>query len=915
VSDERAKNVLELFEAALAVPEHERLQWIDANCGQDADLAAEVRSLLAAHNDRFEFLDSGSVSLRTYHAANNTNESPSLSGQQVGDFLIEKQIGAGGMGLVYRARQLSLKRSVALKVLPHHLHYSESARARFGREIEAAARLHHRNIVAVFTTGAESGTIYYAMEFIEGPSLSQVIEALRGQPLPELEPCQLMPPNASRSVTSTHALAGDVTPLPDATRNGIDLSMLTTAGGYFRSIAILLAEVADGVQYAHDAQVIHRDIKPSNLLLSRDGRIYVSDFGLARLAEEPGLTRTGEFLGTPFYMAPEQISATDGAIDERTDVYALGATLYELLTLRPPLFGDRREQVVSKILREEPISPRSLNRLVPHDLDTICLKALEKQPARRYPSAGAMANDLRLFAEGLSISAKPTSAIGRGFKWIERHRTLAATVAGMCVLFVAMLFFAYRTRVAESRWTDAEFSRVYETAQLAALEGNLQRAGEAIGEAENLGAPPAQLALLRGQLDFHSGKFQEACNHLELAVRDMPDSLAAHALLTNAYGANEQHEKRVKAASHLADLQPSTLQDYLLLAEAQSYSDFSKARATLDEAVGHHKTSVVARLTRGGVLVYRALETADAELAEAAIDDLRIAGELLEPNAFLLGRMMQARLVAAAAYESADDPEDRQTHLAQAALTADELKRFPGQYQAHLWRAAYFDYVGDDEHAIEEWLANKDHSITFLVLTLFRLERYQEAMELCEERRARYPGARFTEFFRSFVLSGMTESPQEFVAAFEPQGKETLDPLNAHRFSYTIYCLAGNLDAAQQYSRNVRTSGVRLAQDEGSWRNILDYTCGDLDRDQMLIQVSNSRSALCQAHFLIGMTNLAKGNRKDARKHFHACSNLRINRYVEDFMSRALIAQLDREPTWPQWIRNRESSTTNASID
>src|SRR5262249_32627866 len=155
-----------------------------------------------------------------------------------------------------------------------------------------------------------------------------------------------------------------------------------------------------------------------------------------------------------------------------------------------------------------------------------------------------------------------------------------------------------------------------------------------------------QLSLLRGQLYFHSGKFQDACNQLELAVRDMPESLAANALLTNAYGANEQHEKRVKAASRLPGVKPLTLQDYLLLAEAQSQNNFSEARATLDEAVGQYKTSVVARLTRGGVLVYRALETADPELAEAAIDDLRIAGELLEPNTLLLGRMMQARLVA-----------------------------------------------------------------------------------------------------------------------------------------------------------------------------------------------------------------------------------------------------------------------------
>jgi hypothetical protein len=276
---------------------------------------------------------------------------------------------------------------------------------------------------------------------------------------------------------------------------------------------------------------------------------------------------------------------------------------------------------------------------------------------------------------------------------------------------------------------------------------------------------------------------------------------------------------------------------------------------------------------------------------------------------------MQARLVAAAAYESVGDPQRRQKHLDQAGLMAEELKRFSGQYHADLWRAVYFDYVGEDDRAVESWFAIKEHSITFLVLTLFRMERFQEAMDLCDERLARHKKARFTDFFRSFILSAMSESPQEVVAAFEPEGTETLDAVNAHRFAYTIYCLAGNLDAAQRYSRDRRKVGVRVAHDEESWHKILEYTCGDLDEDAMLAQISSSRTALCQANFLIGMTRLAKGDREDARKHFRACSDLRINRYVEDFMSRALSAQLDREPTWPRWIPNREFTAATTSAE
>jgi hypothetical protein len=428
---------------------------------------------------------------------------------------------------------------------------------------------------------------------------------VRLHPLPEVRSCLPDQVLVNHCGESTHDRACDITPPPNIkVSTVVDLSPLVTADGYFVVIASLMARVADGLAYAHQMQIIHRDVKPSNLLLSRDGEILISDFGLARLAEEPGLTRTGDFVGTPYYMAPEQISVEAGTIDERTDVYALGATLFELLTLQKPFVGETREQVTSKILRDEPSPPRTINRLVPRDLETICLKALEKQPARRYHSAGAIAEDLKRFVEGRPISARRAGALGQRLKWFERRRAWSAAVASMCALVVLALFFAYRSHVAVSRWTDAEFGRIYETAQLAGLEGDLRRAGDAVSEAEKLGAPPAQLALLRGQLDMHSGRFQEACDQLEFAVRDMPKSLAAYALLTNAYGANEQHEKRVQAASHLSSLTPSTLQDYLLLAEAQSYNNFSEAHATLDEAVARYKTSVVARLTRGGVLVY-----------------------------------------------------------------------------------------------------------------------------------------------------------------------------------------------------------------------------------------------------------------------------------------------------------------------
>ncbi len=184
------------------------------------------------------------------------------------------------------------------------------------------------------------------------------------------------------------------------------LSSLSSSGDYFDTVARMIADVADALEHAHQQGVIHRDIKPSNLLLSVSGRLSVNDFGLARMLEKPGMTVTGEFLGTPAYMSPEQITAGRIPVDHRTDIYSLGATLYELLTLRCPFAGTGRDQVLAQIVQKEPKPPRQVNRRVPVDLETICLKALEKDPDRRYQSARQLAEDLRRHVQRFAIHAR-----------------------------------------------------------------------------------------------------------------------------------------------------------------------------------------------------------------------------------------------------------------------------------------------------------------------------------------------------------------------------------------------------------------------------------------------------------------------------------------------------------------------------
>jgi serine/threonine protein kinase len=257
--------------------------------------------------------------------------------RQLGEFRIVRELGRGGMGTVYEAVQTSLNRRVALKVLGPGLGLTDRAVQRFRREAEAAAKLHHTNIVPVYATGEANGCHFYAMELIDGPSLDHVIRQMRESRVPDHDPG----PSADAVATGPYIPAVVTTP-PSGSGSGAGKG---TSRERFDRIATMIADVADALHHAHTHGVTHRDIKPSNLMLSSDGRLSVTDFGLARMLEQPGMTITGEFVGTPAYMSPEQVSAGRIPVDHRSDIYSLGATLYELLTLRPPFVAKGRDRL------------------------------------------------------------------------------------------------------------------------------------------------------------------------------------------------------------------------------------------------------------------------------------------------------------------------------------------------------------------------------------------------------------------------------------------------------------------------------------------------------------------------------------------------------------------------------------------
>jgi tetratricopeptide (TPR) repeat protein/serine/threonine protein kinase len=374
---------------------------------------------------------------------------------QLGDFRIVRPVGRGGMGIVYEAEQLSLRRRVALKLLPFANALDRRQLQRFKNEAQAAGQLHHTNIVPVYWVGYECGVHFYAMQFIEGQSLAALIDNMRrwtdmqvgpgGSPGAGAAPARKLAgePGAPPADVASAGLA--TTGPYEASAADKQLSSVPTAAAflstersntsrpYLRMVAHLGVQAAEALDHAHQLGIVHRDIKPANLLVDGQGHLWVTDFGLARLQSEASLTATGDLVGTVRYMSPEQALAKRLVIDHRTDVYSLGATLYELLTLAPVCPGTDRQEVLRQIACEEPIAPRRLNKAVPPELEVIVLKALEKTPVERYGTAQEVADDLRRWLDDRPIQARRPSLIQRWRKWTRRHRA-AVTTAAVCSL-------------------------------------------------------------------------------------------------------------------------------------------------------------------------------------------------------------------------------------------------------------------------------------------------------------------------------------------------------------------------------------------------------------------------------------------------------------------------------------------------
>ena len=603
-------------------------------------------SIAPVLKDCLHSLESLNQAARHFEAPGLDDTSPFVSGggdfcspTRLGDYQLLREIGRGGMGVVYEARQLSLGRKVALKLLPFTAAIDPRQVQRFQVEVQAAAHLHHPHIVPIYAVGCESGVHYFAMQLVFGQSLAGIITEARERQDSPVD--SWLPAEGSES---EHRSAAASPPTTDSQRTH----------AFFRGVACLGIQAAEALEHAHSLGVVHRDIKPGNLLIDDRRHLWVADFGLARLQGDSGLTITGDVVGTLRYMSPEQALSLRGVVDHRTDLYSLGVTLYELLTLRPAFGGSDLQALVQQITQEDPVPPSRFNPRIPRDLETIVLKAMAKEPVNRYPTMQDLADDLTRFVNDQPIQARRPSSAEWAIRWSRRHRAIA--MSGGIAVVLALICLSISTAVIWNSMIRTAQVSAARAQELNRAQGNLALAHRALdlylNTAESWfprepGDEHQDRDLLKTALTFYEQIASQNAADPEVASRTMEAYSRVgdiQVALDQKWGAEDAYKKAMRIMVERLAVAPDddrtrtdlavTLEKFGSLFRRDSFygpAEWSADESIrlLSEVLAHEPTRPAARLSLAHALNQRATVLGETGRVSLALSDCRHALGLL----------------------------------------------------------------------------------------------------------------------------------------------------------------------------------------------------------------------------------------------------------------------------------------------
>jgi tetratricopeptide (TPR) repeat protein len=791
-------------------------------------------------------------------------------GQQLGEYRIVREVARGGMGVVYEAIQTSLNRRVALKVLPAGVLLSGSAPERFAREAATAGRLHHTSIVPVYAIGQEQGIHFYAMQYIEGRSLSEHLKRLR----------------------------------QTGTRPGRD---------YFARVARWGQQAAEALDYAHNEGIVHRDIKPSNLLLDARDNVWITDFGLARIDALTTITVTGDLLGTARYMSPEQARGGRTRIDARTDIYSLGAALYELLGLQPAFDGDSREVVLNQITFADPPPLRRLNPAIPRDLETIVAKCMEKEPDRRYARARDLAEDCRRFLAGESIRARRTPLVVKAARVLRRHRLLALAAVLVLALGTTALVLLVNLRHAQGQRC------VDEAYQAILFDEDYGRATRLLDRASALGVDSVELHLYRAFIPLAGYRPREALPHLTRALQLAPGHVESNLALAWAYSMIPDYRSRQRVLDRLPESDIQSGLGWYLHGLILSGTQRSQAIESFNHAIRLRAEFTPAINARAQFRGMRLLTEGAREELDPMLNDYD-ALVTFRPNSSLSYASRAHGWLNAAAY-AATQPDlqaYRDAWLSHCRQDLDQALRLrrPDETLVYVQQANFLRYIGDfrgAEEALRRAIAIKLETagqaevplVHKHAMMVYALGDPAAALREIEPSCAAAPNY-YPLGFQHVLMLAELERMEEARRVCRELLERHRTHANAIFIAIVIAELLGDRDAANAAIQELTTRSLaELTSEDGQGTTpgpAVEYLAGRLDAAGLLAAAGDEPGPRCEYAFLIALRALGRGERDQGLAALAICRDTQIIRFLEHHYAQVLLHRAAVDPSWPGWL-------------